>query len=145
VFVPELATLDHLVETLSHAAATLAVAVDEYGQTSGMVSFDDLVGEMIGAPTADSSSLSAAVMTAMNTWQVDGRVGVHEFAEAFGIEVEEPHYATLSGIVSDELQRVPEVGDNIILGNLKITVRQVERGTVSMLDVQTLQTTDSEQ
>jgi CBS domain containing-hemolysin-like protein len=145
VFVPELATLDHLIETLSHAATTLAVAVDEYGQTAGVVSFDDLVGEIIGAPTADASSLATSIMTGINTWQVDGRVGVHEFAEAFGIDVEEPHYATLSGIVSDELRRVPDVGDTVILGDYQLTVREVERGTVSMLDVQAINRNEDEE
>ncbi|GAA2239588.1 hemolysin family protein [Rarobacter faecitabidus] len=116
----------------------LAIVVDEYGGTDGIVTLEDLVEELVGdiwdefdAPVlASETPAGEHVLTG-----IDARLTIEEFAQRTGIEVPEGPYETIAGYVLQELGALAQVGDRVRLGNADIVVTEVERRRIARVDV----------
>ncbi len=97
---------------LRRQAAHLAVVVDEYGGTAGIVTMEDLVEELIGEIT-DEYDEPVADRGPDHDHEVDGLLTLEDFADRTGLMLPEGHYDTVAGFVVAELGRVPELGDEI--------------------------------
>ena len=96
LFVPEFISLQALFGQLLTRQEHFAVVVDEYGGTAGVVTVEDVVEQLVGDIAAASDhELRPTRLIALNTWQVDGDMSVHEWAEAFGQELVSPRVATV--------------------------------------------------
>jgi CBS domain containing-hemolysin-like protein len=122
----------------------MAVVVDEYGGTSGVVTLEDVVEELVGDVADEHDPRRAgAARAADGSWIVPGVLRPDELVEYTGIEVPEgAAYETLGGLVMAELGRVPAVGDEITVGTAAARVhlrveamdgRRVERVRVRQL------------
>lgn len=126
-YIPETATLDRLLEQFRERGIKFAVAVDEYGQTAGFVTIDDVIGELLGNQSEMGDGLGDRIMlTGMGQWRVSADLGIYDFAEAFGIEIEEPNVSSVGGFILDSLGRIPERGDQVEIGNWRLTVEKVD-------------------
>lgn len=105
----------------------LAIVVDEYGGTDGIVTLEDLIEEVIGEirgeydPDADGTSLLAG-----GVLEVGGLLNLDEVAELSGVELPEGPYSTLGGFVMAALGRLPLAGDTVETEGLRLTVVRVE-------------------
>lgn len=126
-YIPETATLDRLLEQFRERGIKFAVAVDEYGQTAGLVTIDDVFDELLGdqAESGDGSD-DRIMLTGMGRWRVSADLGIYDFAEAFGIEIEEPNVSTVGGFILESLGRLPEPGDQVAIGRWRLTVEEVD-------------------
>lgn len=97
---------------LRRQAAHLAVVLDEYGGTAGIVTMEDLLEEVIGEIT-DEYDEPAQLPGAKNDQDFDGLLTLEEFADRTGLILPEGHYDTLAGFVVSELGTIPQVGDTI--------------------------------
>ncbi|MEM9913763.1 MAG: hemolysin family protein [Planctomycetota bacterium] len=133
-FVPELQRADQTLISLRKTGTTFALAVDEYGGTAGLITLEDLVEHLVGnIPGAYEQSGEVEVEPlAPNRWRVDADLSVHEWADVFG---KHQHFEaarvlasanTIGGLVMAELGRVPDVGDAITLGNVRLTVDRMD-------------------
>lgn len=106
----------------------IAIVLDEYGGTDGIVTLEDLVETLIGDIRDEYDDQSAEIATTPRSeeLEVDGLISLEDLAEDAAIEVPEGPYETLSGFVMHELGRIPEVGDIIELPMAKILVRSLE-------------------
>lgn len=144
-FVPEMATLEQLLDHFRQTATQSAVVVDEFGGTAGVVAAEDVVEELVGDIVApDETPIAPPQLVGLNTWRVDGGMSVHEWAEAFGQRHLSPRVATLGGLVMERLGRAARPGDSVRLGNVQITVQTVEQARVTAATV-TLKGPESEE
>ena len=130
-FVPETATVDQLLESFRRTGSALAIVVDEYGGTAGIVAIEDVVREIVRdiAGQADVDAQRPR-MIGINTWRVGGDVSVHDWADAFGQRLVSTRVATLGGMIFDRLGRAPVAGDVVQLSNVQLKVEQVDRTRV---------------
>ncbi|MEZ0065376.1 putative hemolysin [Streptacidiphilus sp. MAP12-20] len=100
---------------MRHEGHHLAIVVDEYGGTAGIVTLEDLVEEVIGEirDEYDSQELSTTRRLAGGSIEVDGLLNLGDFEEETGVELREGPYETVAGYVVAELGRLPLIGDRI--------------------------------
>jgi CBS domain containing-hemolysin-like protein len=139
VFVPESLDLDGVLAELQAAGAELAVVVDEYGGTDGVVTVEDLAEELVGE-IADEYDLEPAAfeITAPggdHSVLVEGVLREDELAEATGFRLPEGPYETLAGFLMARLGHIPVVGETVEEHGWEFTVVEVDRRRVEQVRV----------
>jgi len=106
----------------------IAIVLDEYGGTDGIVTLEDLVERLIGdiQDEYDSEDLEVTPQARTGDFEVDGLISLEDLYEETGILIPEGPYETAGGFVMDHLGRIPEVHDVIILNGARITVLTLE-------------------
>jgi CBS domain containing-hemolysin-like protein len=152
VLVPESLDLDGVLATLQAAGADLAIVVDEYGGTDGLVTIEDLVEEVVGdiadehdvvEPGLATASLNDAegdgaevtVPGADRTWLVDGVLRADELEEQTGFRLPDGPYETLAGFLMAQLGRIPVAGDTVARDGWEFTVIEIARRRVEQVRV----------
>jgi len=151
--VPDSLTLEPLLLQLRQKGLQLAVVVDEYGGTAGVVTLEDLVEEIVGDVSDEHDRDRGGLRQHRDTsWTVPGLARPDEVRDATGIDVpDDPAYETLGGFVMARLGRIPATGDEIevdgaVLRVARMEGRRVERlrlrpRPVSLLETERLETT----
>ncbi len=135
--VPFLPATKHLLPTLAWMRANgahLAIVVDEYGGTDGIVTLEDLVEELVG-DIRDEYDLPEEQLPAEGG-VLDAGLSIEDFGERAGIELEEGPYETAAGFVLHRLGRLAEVGDTVQVGDHQIVVTEVDGLRITRLAVQ---------
>ncbi|MDV3222190.1 hemolysin family protein [Intrasporangium sp.] len=133
--VPETIRLEPLLRQLREGGFQMAVVVDEYGGTSGIVTLEDVVEEIVGevADEHDHRRQSGRELTD-GSWTVPGLWRPDEVRDAFDAEVPDgAHYETMGGYVMSRLGRVPVVGDVIALPGWRVHVTGMARRRIDRL------------
>ncbi|WP_049573120.1 hemolysin family protein [Streptomyces sp. SBT349] len=127
VLVPDSLPVDRLLEQL-RAAHSMAVVVDEYGGTAGVVTVEDIVEEVVGEvrDEHDPAEGPGLVKTGPGTWEADGGVRLDQLA-AIGLPVPEGPYETVAGLVATRLARIPAPGDHVTLDGWWLRVAATAR------------------
>jgi putative hemolysin len=112
--------------------AHLAIVVDEYGGTAGIVTLEDLVEELIG-DIQDEYDTDAAHARQLHSGEleVDGLLNLDEFAEQTGVELPEGPYETVAGYLLAALGHLPESGEHADLAGRRLTVTQLDGRRIS--------------
>jgi CBS domain containing-hemolysin-like protein len=147
VFVPETLDLDGVLEALRAGNADLAVVIDEYGGTDGVVTTEDLVEELVGE-IADEHDITPGEETTRNTFVpdptadgahrsvlVDGVLREDELAEQTGFRLPEGPYETLAGFLMARLGHIPTVGETLAEDGWEFTVVEVDRRRIEQVRV----------
>jgi CBS domain containing-hemolysin-like protein len=115
--VPETLELDDLLDQLKDSTLQLAVVVDEYGGFAGVVTFEDLVEELVGEVVDEHDvETSRARPDGEGAWVLAGLLRPDEVAGGTGVQLpEHPSYETVAGLVLRELGRLPELGDTAVV------------------------------
>jgi len=105
----------------------MAIVVDEYGGTTGLVTIEDVVGWIVGdLPDADTPRPEAAAERIdENTYRVPGDLSARAWAERFGAGEIDRHIDTVGGLILSRLGRVPRVGDRVRIRNVTLTVEEM--------------------
>jgi CBS domain containing-hemolysin-like protein len=133
--VPETIRLDPLLIHLRDSGQQFAIVVDEYGGTSGVVTLEDLVEEIVGEVSDEHDrSQTTGRRSTDGSWTVPGLWRPDEVLRRTGITVPEgPAYETVAGFLMSELGRVPQVGDVVELPGWHITVIDMQARRVDRL------------
>ncbi|MFV0435019.1 MAG: hemolysin family protein [Leucobacter sp.] len=116
VRVPETLHLDQLLEELRSAGYQLAIVVDEYGGTAGIVTLEDLVEEIVGEVADEHDRAAAGVVGTTDQMTFPADLRPDELREQTGIDVpDDDRYDTVAGYVLSELGRIPDPGDEVVL------------------------------
>jgi CBS domain containing-hemolysin-like protein len=115
--VPDTLELDPLLSTLREGAMQIAVLVDEFGAFVGVVTLEDLIEEIVGEVTDEHDAREEpAHLEPDGSWSLQGLLRPDEASEVIGVELPEGEdYETLGGLVALLLERVPDVGDVVVL------------------------------
>jgi CBS domain containing-hemolysin-like protein len=143
VYVPESLDLDGVLAALRAANADLAIVVDEYGGTDGVVTVEDLVEELVGEiadefdPEAveETGAVELTVPGGERTFLVDGMLRADELAELTGFRLPEGPYETLAGFLMARLGHIPVAGETIRDAGWEFTVVEVERHRIEQVRV----------
>jgi CBS domain containing-hemolysin-like protein len=135
--VPESLDGDTLLVRLRSSPLQIAVVVDEYGGTAGVVTLEDLVEEIVGDVRDEHDRREPNPVRAVgrDSWIVSGLLRDDEVAEATGFRMPEGDYETLAGLVLTRLGRIPEVNDEIQVDGWRITVLRMDRHRIAELRV----------
>lgn len=135
--VPESLDGDTLLERLRESGLQIAVVVDEYGGTAGLVTLEDLVEEIVGdvRDEHDRGEVNPVRPLGRDSWMVSGLLRDDELADATGFRMPEGDYETLAGLVLERLGRIPEVNDEVRIDGWRITVMAMDRHRVAELRV----------
>lgn len=130
--VPESMRLDSLLVSLQRAGRTIAVVVDEYGGTAGIVTVEDIVEEILGEI---QDEYDFEIRPDQERGILPGSLHRHEVEELTGFEWPEGNYETLSGYVTATLDRFPRVGDTVVEGPFRIEVLGVDEHVATRVRV----------
>lgn len=127
VRVPDSLHCDVLLPTLRQGGLQLAVVIDEYGGTAGIVTLEDLVEDLLGEvrDEHDAGEVAPVIPLADGTWSVSGRLHKDEFVEALGLVAPDGPYDTIAGLVLERLGRIPDVGDEAEVAGLTLRVSRM--------------------
>ncbi|HVH08945.1 MAG TPA: hemolysin family protein [Gemmatimonadales bacterium] len=136
-FVPETKTLDSQLRDFQRAPAHLAIVVDEFGGTSGLITLEDILEEIVGEIRDEYDVHEpAAIRQDGDRYWVDGRVTLDDLSHVLGRSVERPDVSTVGGLVYSVLGRVPRAGDELTLDGYKVVVDRVDRRRVTRVVVE---------
>ncbi|MEV1143962.1 hemolysin family protein [Micromonospora sp. NPDC049799] len=143
VYVPESLDLDGVLAALRAAGADLAIVVDEYGGTDGVVTVEDLVEELVGeiadefdpAAVPDANAVELTVPGGERTVLADGVLRYDELVEQTGFRLPEGPYETLAGFLMARLGHIPVAGETVEESGYEFTVVEVERHRVEQVRV----------
>lgn len=149
LFVPEQITLDDLLVVFRRSGKPLAIVLDEYGGTAGLITPNDIM-ELIIGPTVFGASRGdepTIVKTARRTWIIDARASLDEINRELGLELEAEDADRLSGWVAFHAERIPHVGQQIEADGCRATIlkRRKRRVTSVKLEVLEYPETDSDE
>jgi CBS domain containing-hemolysin-like protein len=136
-YVPESKTLDSQLRDFQRGPAHLAIVVDEFGGTSGLITLEDILEEIVGEIHDEHDVGEApAIRQEGDRYWVDGRVTLDDLSQALGGAFEHPEVSTVGGLVYSVLGRVPRAGDELTLDGYRVVVERVERRRVTRVVVQ---------
>jgi CBS domain containing-hemolysin-like protein len=123
LFIPDSKPLDELLVEFQEKRSHLAIAVDEYGGTAGVVSIEDLLEEIVGE-IADEFDVGEPEIEMVNDQQavMDARVSLEQVNYLFSTRIEGDGFDTLGGLVYSELGRIPNPGDEVHSNGLRVQV-----------------------
>jgi putative hemolysin len=113
---------------------TLALVIDEYGGTAGVVTLEDLIEELVGEIHDEYDETPAAGAVAESS-EVDGMLNLADFAERTGLTLPDGPYETVGGFIMSAVGRLPLVGDTVDLGGYTLTVIKLEGRRVARVFV----------
>ena len=131
-FVPESKTLTAQLRDFQHGPASLAIVVDEFGGTSGIVTLEDVLEEVVGEIHGeyDVDAEPAVEREGDNRFWVEGGLPLDELSELLGKHVVSEEVSTVGGLVYSELGHVPRPGEEFRLDEFRVVVEQVVRRRV---------------
>ena len=133
-FVPESKRLDDLLTEMRKQRVHMAIVVDEYGGTAGLVTIEDLLEEIVGEIEDEYDRVEQQIVRISNEEALlDGRVAIDELNELFHISVEAEDFDTVGGCIFHLLGRVPAVGDAVETDHVRLTVLSVDGHRVKRL------------
>ncbi|HLF71499.1 MAG TPA: hemolysin family protein [Dehalococcoidia bacterium] len=122
-FVPETKLIGELFREMQASGTQMAIAVDEFGGTAGIVTLEQLLEEMVGPVRDELRPSEEEIMTIdERTIQVDGSLSVEEARDELGIDIPEGPYDTIAGFVLSELGHVPKEGEVLAVNDQRLTV-----------------------
>ena len=137
LIVPETKPLDDLLADLQRERASIAVVVDEYGRTAGIVSVEDIVEEVVGEIADETDPAVAGVRRLGNgDWWVRGHVPIDDLADyGLGIPHDSDAYNSVGGFVFGELGRLPKRGDMVRVNGYSLRVESVRENRIEAVRI----------
>ena len=133
-FVPESKRLDDLLTDMRKQRVHMAIVVDEYGGTEGLVTIEDLLEEIVGEIEDEYDRVEQNIVRiSQDEALLDGRVSIDDLNELFETQVKNEDYDTVGGCVFHHLGRVPVVGDDVETSGVKMTVLSVKGHRIKRL------------
>lgn len=135
--VPETKALDDLLADLQRSRSSLAVVIDEYGRTAGIVTVEDIIEEVVGEIDDETDPQGGEVRRLANgDWFVRGHVAITDLID-YGLElpVDSDAYNSVGGFVFGELGRLPKRGDTVVHNGYSIRVESVRENRIEAVRI----------
>jgi len=138
-FIPETKKLGDLLKDLRGNKSSIAMVLDEYGGTSGLITIQDIVEEIVGE-IQDEHDVEEQRITEVdaNTVVADGRLDVEELEHHFDVEIPEGRFESVGGFITHILGKVPKVNETIMFRNLEFTIESADERRIQRVRIKKL-------
>ncbi len=137
-FVPETKNIGHLLHEFQAQKVHIAVAIDEYGGTAGIVTIEDLL-EVVFGDIVDEHDSEEDLIKVINdtTWEVNAKVDIDELEDVVGeLHIEQQDFETVGGLLFAILGEIPQPGDEVTYKHLKFTVLHADKHRIVTVRVE---------
>jgi CBS domain containing-hemolysin-like protein len=126
-YVPESKPVSDLLRELQKESTHVAIVIDEYGGTAGLVTLEDLIEEIVGEIVDEYDTESAeAVALGDGSYRVSARMSIDDLGELFDIELDDDEVDTVGGLLAKALGRVPIVGSTVAVHGVSLRAERLE-------------------
>ena len=141
VYVPATMLVKDVLNILTKKRKNMAVVIDEYGGTAGIMTIEDIVEELVGEIEDEHDNVELVEEKFDdNNYKFSARLEVDHINETYKINLPEgENYETLSGLIVDEAEEIPQVNDQVIIENFKFTILEVSSTKIDLVALQILQ------
>lgn len=137
-FAPEYVPIDKLFRQLQKNKKQMAIIIDEYGGTAGLVTMEDILEELVGNifDEHDEEELEYQIIDE-NTYLVNGNMSIGDLEKVLEIEISDGDYETLSGYLLEKLEKLPEEGQETIVEDEKLTykIEEIEDKRIKLVKI----------
>lgn len=136
-YVPDTAPLDTLLNTFQQQQRRVAIVIDEYGGTAGLITRGDIldeIAEFVGGPTGETQRAIESAGT--NRWTVDGRTSIEAVNYELDLQLKAEGADRIAGWVTAHAERIPKTGDMIEAEGCKVTVLQMRKHRVTLVQIE---------
>jgi putative hemolysin len=143
-FIPESKAIDSQLRDFKSTRTHIAIVVDEYGGTAGLLTIEDILEEIVGDIRDENDWEEPPIVAEANTrFWVSGRVTLDELSEALGEQFEDKDITTVGGLIFQRLGRVPRAGETLTLHGFRVVVERVVRRRIDRLYFERLETANA--
>lgn len=138
IFTPETMLANKMMRRMMSEKRTLAMVVDEFGGTSGLVTLEDIVEEIFGE-IEDEHDVKRLVARELpdGAYEFSGRMEISAINEDFGLDIRESEeYHTLSGYILESLQALPRQGDSFVIGDLAFRIEKMTTTRIELVRIE---------
>ncbi len=135
-YIPETKSVHLLLPEFKHNKYHMAIVIDEYGGTSGLVTLEDLLEEIVGE-IHDEHDIDERVIVDLPDGDalVDSRIETEVIEEHFNVKLPEGKYETLAGFILHLIKRIPEPGEKIVYGPLEMVIEVADERTIKKVRI----------
>src|SRR5260221_5189980 len=134
IYVPETARLERLLQLFLERKLHLAIVVDEFGGTTGMITLENILEELVGQIQDEfDQEKPLLIRTGVNAWEMAGALPLHELAHLIQEPLQEEGITTVSGWVTHRRGGVPKTSDVLALGGFELRVEEIDGMRVAKL------------
>jgi len=134
--VPESRRVIDVLRDLQHNRTSMAVVIDEFGGTAGIVTIEDIVAELVGAISEDDTVPVPEIhQVEEGRWTVLGSADLRDVSEILGVKLPEGDWTTIAGLVIGHAARIPAEGDSFEIGNHRFVVTSATRRRIRRLEI----------
>ena len=145
LFIHQTEKVDDLLQLLKSSKSHIAVVIDEYGGTLGIVTMEDILEELVGEIWDEHDEVEEPFrQLSENTYLVDCTVTLDDFCDFFDVK-SDSESVSLGGWIMDEMQRIPEKGDQFTYENLTITATEIDDHRIEWVTVEVAPKEDNEE
>jgi CBS domain containing-hemolysin-like protein len=138
-FVPKSTNLLQLLKSLQRQQRGLAIVLDEFGGTAGIVTIEDILAEILGELRSEhAAELPVMERLGPNRWRVGGALSLDNFRREYSQLQDVPGIETMAGLVLNKLEVVPPQGESVIVDGLRLTVQAADERRIRELLVETV-------
>lgn len=138
-YIPETKNIHLLLHELKEKKCHMAIVIDEYGGTAGLVTLEDLIEEIVGE-IHDEHDVEDDAFTVLPNGDVlvDGRVEIEEIEEYFGIKIPEGKFETLGGFIFHIIRKIPVQGEIIQNDNLEMIIESADERSIKKVRIKSM-------
>ncbi|MGD0277079.1 MAG: hemolysin family protein [Syntrophales bacterium] len=135
-FIPETKNTHELLHELKQKKYHMAIVIDEYGGTSGLVTLEDLVEEIVGEIHDEHDSRDGEFVELPDQYTlVDGRVEIEKIEDRFHITFPEGKYETLGGLILHTIQRIPVTGETLMIDGMEMIIDAADERSIRRVKI----------
>ena len=125
-FVPEVMKATTLLKEMQQKKTPIAIVVDEYGGTAGLISTEDLLEELVGEIEDEYDEEEKDIFKINdNSYVINGEVEIERLIEDYDMALEQGDYETIAGLIIHKLERIPRYNEKLKIGNCEFIIKQV--------------------
>lgn len=126
----------------------MAIVIDEYGGTAGLVTLEDMLEEIVGE-IRDEYEMTAAddgiIRLTDGSLIFDGRMEIEKIEERLNIELKKGRYETLGGLILDSIKRIPLTGEKFQIEGLDITIENADERSIKKVKIKKIETDEKDE
>jgi putative hemolysin len=144
-FIPETMKISLLLKEMQKKRIHMALAVDEYGGVSGLVTIEDLIEEIVGEIRDEYDTESPVIQLSDGTLLIDASISLKDLKDDYHIQLpESPEYESLGGFLMTILQKIPQVGDVVEMEDKRISIVEMVGQRISKAKLEKISKTTQE-